>query len=106
LPLWHTGRPAILKNRFDNVFHSWFAYKYIDWRPKGLLSPKTAKIFLTCGGPSFIYKIFPLRFKLTWGTFRLGFTWVKLKNITFVDKIHNRKKKPAFQTWLESKIKI
>jgi putative NADPH-quinone reductase len=22
LPLWHTGRPAILKNRFDNVFHS------------------------------------------------------------------------------------
>jgi putative NADPH-quinone reductase len=106
LPLWHTGRPAILKNRFDNVFHSWFAYKYIDWRPKGLLSPKTAKIFVTCGWPSFIYKIFPLRFKLTRGTFRLWFTGVKLKKITFIDKIHDRKKNPNFQKRLENKIKI
>ena len=106
LPLWHTGRPAILKNRFDNVFHSWFAYKYENWRPHGLLSPRTAQIFLTCGWPSFIYKVFPLRLKLIRRVFRLWFTWVKLKRITFIDRINNRKKSPSFQIRLKDKVKV
>lgn len=44
-PIWWDWTPAILKNFFDQNFSTWFAYKYVDWKPLGLLKWKTARIF-------------------------------------------------------------
>ena len=99
-PLRHGERPAILKNWLDNVFHGWFSHEYKNGKPNGLLWPRTAKIFVTCGAPSFIFKWFPLRFKMSWGKMKLGFAWIKLNKIIFVDKIYWRKKSTNFLSWL------
>lgn len=104
-PMRHIDRPAILKNWLDNVFHSGFAYNYENWAPHWLLWPRTAKIFVTCGAPSFIFKWFPLWLRMSWGKLRLGFAWIKLNKIIFVDKINKRKKDPNFQEWLEKKVR-
>lgn len=104
-PLRHGERPAILKNWMDNVFHGWFSHEYKNGQPRWLLWPRTAKIFVTCGAPSFIFKWFPLRFKMAWGRMKLWFAGVKLKKIIYIDKIYWRKKKSNFQDWLQKKIK-
>ena len=56
-PYWWGWMPAILKNFIDWNFSKWFAFEYINWRPKWLLKNKTVKVFTTTGAPSFIYMI-------------------------------------------------
>ncbi len=54
-PIWWSGVPAIMKNFFDSVFISGFAFKYTaEWK-KELLTDKTAKVFCTCDAPANIY---------------------------------------------------
>ena len=56
-PYWWGSFPAILKNFFDWNLSKDFAFKYVDSRPKGLLTDKTVKLFTTTGAPKFIYTI-------------------------------------------------
>ena len=56
-PYWWGSFPAILKNFFDWNFSKDFAFKYVDSRPKGLLTDKTVKVFTTTGAPKFIYTL-------------------------------------------------
>ena len=56
-PYWWGSFPAILKNFFDWNLSKDFAFKYVDSRPKGLLTDKTVKVFTTTGAPKFIYTI-------------------------------------------------
>ena len=56
-PYWWGSFPAILKNFFDWNLSKDFAFKYVDSRPKGLLTDKTVKILTTTGAPKFIYTI-------------------------------------------------
>jgi NAD(P)H dehydrogenase (quinone) len=56
-PYWWGSFPAILKNFFDWNLSKDFAFKYVNSRPKGLLTDKTVKVFTTTGAPKFIYTI-------------------------------------------------
>ncbi len=56
-PVWWGSMPAILKNFFDWNFNSGFAFKYVNSRPKGLLTNKTVKVFTTAGTPTLIYTL-------------------------------------------------
>ena len=67
-PYWWGGMPAILKNFIDWNFSKWFAFEYVNSRPKGLLINKVVKVFTTTGAPSFIYM-------LTWANRRLKKTF-------------------------------
>ena len=57
-PIWWNDVPAILKNFFDQNFSSWFAFKYIDWKPKWLLEWKSARVFCTAAGNKDLYEEF------------------------------------------------
>jgi NAD(P)H dehydrogenase (quinone) len=80
-PIWWADAPAIMKNFIDCNFTSWFAFKFINWKPTWLLTWKTAKIFATCWAPSFIYRFFPLNLKMLWWTLRLGYCGMKFEKI-------------------------
>lgn len=72
-PIWWVNVPAILKNFFDMVLTSGFAYRYTKNTiifPKKLLKGKTAKIFCTCDAIGLLYWFIgnPLRVILHIGT--------------------------------------
>lgn len=55
-PVWWVSVPAIMKNWFDHVFTSGFAFRYTkEGKPVPLLKGKTGRVFMTAGGPSRIY---------------------------------------------------
>lgn len=71
-PVWWSGIPAILKNFFDSVFISGFAFEYwAEWK-KELLTDKKASVIATCDAPANIYLE------------NSDWTWVNLK--TYFDK--------------------
>ncbi len=54
-PVWWGNMPAIMKNMFDSVFVSWFAFEYwAEWK-KDLLSDKIWSVIATCDAPANIY---------------------------------------------------
>ncbi len=54
-PVWWGGMPAIMKNMFDSVFISWFAFEYwAEWK-KELLTDKIWTVIATCDAPANIY---------------------------------------------------
>ena len=71
-PVWWGWIPAIMKNFFDSVFISGFAFEYtVEWK-KELLTDKTAKVISTCDAPANIYGE------------NSAWTWVNLE--TYFDK--------------------
>ena len=76
-----------MKNWIDCNFTTGFAYKYIDGKPTGLLSGKTARIFATSGAPSFVYSLFPVSYRLLWGMLRLKFCGIKTTSIKVFGKM-------------------
>jgi NAD(P)H dehydrogenase (quinone) len=93
-PIWWVSVPAILKNFFDCVFTSGFAYKYKSGGmfPEKLLRGKTAKVFCTCDAIGWMYWLIgnPLRITLQIGIF--GWCGLKLKLFQTYDQM--RKKTP------------
>lgn len=85
-PIWWGDAPAILKNFIDCNFHSWFAFRYENGRPIGLLKGKSARIIATSWGPSFFYKMF-LHIQLLWNLNRIGFCGMKQKTFTVFGKM-------------------
>ncbi len=82
-PVWWSSVPAILKNWIDLTIWPGVAYKYT---PEGtvmkLLQGRSAKVFATCGGPSWYYHfpfIMPLR--TFWETCVFGFSGIDLVDI-------------------------
>lgn len=79
-PVWWSSVPAIMKNWIDLTIWPGVAYKY---SPTGkvlkLLEGKSAKVFATCGGPSWYYHVpFILPLKTFWQTCVFGFCGVDL----------------------------
>jgi len=56
-PYWWGSMPAILKNFIDWNFSRGFAFKYVNSRPKGMLTDKEVKVFTTTGAPSLYYTV-------------------------------------------------
>ena len=57
-PLWHGTMPALLKAFFEQVFRPGFAFDYGESGgfPKKRLTGKSARLVVTMGMPSFIYR--------------------------------------------------
>lgn len=55
-PVWWSAPPAILKNWVDLTIWPRVAYQYTpEGKVKKLLEGRSAKVFATCGGPSWYY---------------------------------------------------
>lgn len=102
-PVRRGDAPAILKNRFDNVMSTWFAYVYKNGRPVWLLEKK-AKMFITCDGPKIFFSLFPISIKYFWKFMRLGFCWIKMTNFILFDRMRSKKKNPDWKENILSKI--
>lgn len=90
-PIWWSGPPAIVKNYFDSVYSSHFAYKYINKVPVGLLKGKNATFISTSGGPAYYYTNFFSPFRFMWRFMILGFCGVKLKNLFILPNVNIQK---------------
>ena len=82
-PVWWSAPPAILKNWVDLTIWPGIAYKYT---PEGkvlkLLQGRSAKVFATCGGPSWYYHLpFVMPLRTFWETCVFGFCGIDLVDI-------------------------
>lgn len=96
-PIWWYGEPAIMKNFLDKNFSARFAYHYVDGKPVGLLTGKTARVFVTADGPKIFHLLLGMPIRNVWWLARLRFCAVKMKSFTYFDKMRekdeeNRKK--------------
>ena len=91
-PMWNFSEPAILKNFFDLVFSSGFAFKYGNEKPIGLLKGKTAKIFITTDGPKFVYYLLLNPLKTVWNFGRFKLCGIKLEKYIYFSSIRKYKK--------------
>ena len=90
-PLWWIDAPAILKNFIDNNLTAGFAYKYsANGKPIGLLSNKTARVFITCDGPLWLYRLFGIPFKIIWKMMILRYCGLKVSSFNIFDTMRNR----------------
>ncbi len=93
-PIWWSDYPAILKNFFDSNFSAWFAFNFLKWwKVEKLLTGKTAKIFCTCGAPSFIYSIpfiMWIKLKSYFKKAILGFCWITLTDYVLIGSIEKK----------------
>ncbi len=85
-PIWWWDAPAILKNFLDCNFTPGFAFKYVGWKWVWLLNGKSARIIVTSGVPSFVYKIL-FHIQFFWKLSRIGFCWLKQKSFTVFGNI-------------------
>jgi putative NADPH-quinone reductase len=67
-PVWWSSPPAILKNWVDLTIWPRVAYRYTpEGKVMKLLEGRSAKVFVTCGGPSWYYHVpFILPLKAFW----------------------------------------
>ena len=93
-PVWWSFMPAIMKNFFDVNFSSGFAFRYDKtWKAHKLLTWKKAKVFSTCDGPWFFYKVFlfPVVLKPYFSMNLLGFCGIKVTDFVLFDKMRDKK---------------
>ncbi|MEN9852672.1 MAG: hypothetical protein RI996_615 [Candidatus Parcubacteria bacterium] len=84
-PIWWGMMPAIFKNFLDHVMASRFAFKYDEHgHSHGLLTGKSARIFLTSGAPRplayFAYELPVSPLKFIWNTFILRTCGLKVRS--------------------------
>jgi len=88
-PMWWYSCTAIMKNFFDRIITSGFAYKYSgDGIPEKLLVGKSAQIFMTCDGPKIFYLVFG-NFAKKYFKMVLGFCGVKIKDYVLLSSKRN-----------------
>ncbi len=88
-PLWWGTTPAILKNWLDINFSSGFAFAHKDGKVIKMLTGKTARVFITCDAPAFIYVLLANPFKSIWSMVTFGY--VGIKCLSF-DVLGNKRK--------------
>ena len=81
-PLWWGSAPAILKNFFDQNFTAGFAFRFKPApfglsAPVGLLTGRTAKLYVTCDAPGFFYALLGWPFFRWWKNLCLGFVGIR-----------------------------
>ncbi len=80
-PLWWGWMPAIMKNFIDQCFETRFAYVYVNRQLQGLLGPRTAKVFITSGGPMWLYMFLLSPFKTLWKRIVIEYCGIKLTHL-------------------------
>ena len=89
-PLWWYGEPAILKNFWDKNFAARYAYHYVDGKPVGLLTGKTARVFFTTDGPWYYQWLLLQPVRTIWWLTRLRFCGIKMRSFTLFDVMRKR----------------
>lgn len=89
-PLWWYGEPAIMKNFWDKNFTARYAYRYIEGKPVGLLTGKTARVFFTSDGPWYYQWLLLQPVRNIWWLTRLRFCGIKLKSFTVFGSMRTR----------------
>lgn len=98
-PVWWTSPPAILKNFIDNNLSAGFAFRYHRGRPRGLLSPRTARVMMTGDGPKIFYYLMFAPIHLSLGLTTLWFCGFKIKSFCLFDRMRKRTEAKR-QKWL------
>lgn len=86
-PLWWFAEPAILKNFWDKNMTARYAYRYVDGKPVGLLTGKTARIFMTSDGSRVLQWLLLNPIKHVWWLARLRFCGISLVSYTVFDRM-------------------
>jgi putative NADPH-quinone reductase len=105
-PIWWSAPPAVMKNWVDLTIWPGIAYKY---SPNGsvlkLLEGRSAKVFATCGGPSWYYNLpFILPLRTFWETCVFGFCGIDLVDIKVcgnLDKWKDEKRAKHLEKFIE-----
>ena len=104
-PIWWGMPPAIMMNWVDLTFWAHFAYQFLpNGSMKPLLTGKTAKVFATAGGPSWLYylPIFPLReFRFLTLFHSVGIDGTDFKVCGNLDKMHGPEADKHFENFLK-----
>lgn len=88
-PVWWGTPPSIMKSWTELAFWPGIAYKYTapgKWIK--LLDGKSAKIFVTCGGPSWYYRLPFMFLKSFWITSIFEFCGVDVVDIRICNKLN------------------
>ncbi|MBP9867277.1 MAG: NAD(P)H-dependent oxidoreductase [Candidatus Pacebacteria bacterium] len=104
-PVWWGTAPSVLKNWVDLTFWPNIAYRYNEkGKLEKLLTKKTAKVFVTCGGPSW-YHHFPFMPLLSfWRTcvFEFcGVDFVTLEVCGNMNTLEGEAREKHFETFLK-----
>lgn len=87
-PVWWLSMPAIMKNFIDNNITAKFAYKYVGGKRTGLLKGKSARVYVTCDAPVWLYLFLAVPYFTVWIAGILMFCGVKTSGFEI---IRNRK---------------
>jgi putative NADPH-quinone reductase len=104
-PIWWGTTPAIMKNWVDITFWPGIAYKYTGpgtWLK--LLDGKSAKIFATCGGPAWYYKLPFMSLKSFWCTSLFEFCGVDVVDVMVCGNLNvlmDKKREKHFEKFLK-----
>lgn len=88
-PIWWGTPPSIMKSWTELTFWPGVAYKYTapgKWLK--LLHGKSAKVFTTCGGPSWYYKLPFMPLRSFWVTSLFDFCGVDVTDIKICGKLN------------------
>ena len=83
-PIWWLSMPAIMKNFVDNNFTPKFAYKYVQGKRVGLLKGKTARVYVTCDAPFWLYLSLALPYFTVWVAGILMFSGIEVTGFTII----------------------
>lgn len=87
-PLWWGGAPAIMKNFFDQVFTAGFAFSWKGGKLNKLLKGRTSKVFISAGGPMWIYNLFVIPpFKAIWKYMTLEYCGMEVTDFMVCDNM-------------------
>jgi NAD(P)H dehydrogenase (quinone) len=108
-PIWWGTPPSIMKRWVELAFWKGVAYQYTqEGKLEKLLHGKSAKVFVTCGGPAWIYKLPFMPLKSFWGTSVFeycGVDVVELQICGDLNKIHDEEKRKKHVAGFLKKIK-
>lgn len=108
-PIWWGTPPSIMKSWTELTFWSGFAYKYHQGgKTDKLLTGKTAKVFATCGGPSWYYNLPILPLYSFWKMSLFGFFGVKVTDLKVCGQLNRTRNGVAergFEKFLKKVVK-
>lgn len=103
-PIWWGLPPSIMKSWTELTFWPRVAYRYLPTgKVEKMLTGKTAKIFATCGGPSWYYHFLFMPLLSFWRLCVFGFSGVDVTDVKIcgnLDKWKDEKRTTHFQKFL------
>ncbi|MCF7844144.1 NAD(P)H-dependent oxidoreductase [Candidatus Gracilibacteria bacterium] len=104
-PIWWGVPPSIMKSWAELTFWPRVAYRYLPTgKVEKMLVGKTAKIFATCGGPSWYYYFIFMPLRSFWEICLFGFSGIDVTDVKIcgnLDKWKDEKRANHLQNFLK-----